>query len=148
MMATEENPGYILRISTDEWLKQVFERGKYYSGVMRRWRRGTPILLAKKAGATDCFIGYGVVDKVEMLWEMTPEEEEYSRGHNWKCSLTFKGLTRFEYPYPIRESILNTEKRKGMFLHGAMLKEDQIDAILEAVEDHQEAARKGEQAAL
>ena len=67
-MSTEDNPGYVLRISTEEWLKQVFERGKYYSGVMRKWRRGTPILLAKKAGASDCFVGYGVVDKVEMLW--------------------------------------------------------------------------------
>ena len=109
-------------------------------------KEGTPILLVKKAGASDCFIGYGVVDKVEMLWEMTPEEE-YSKGHNWKCSLTFMGLTRFGNPYPIKKSILKEEKRKGMYLHGARLMEDQIDAILEAAEDYQEAARKGEQAA-
>jgi hypothetical protein len=145
-MSTEDNPGYVLRISTEEWLKQVFERGKYYSGVMRKWRRGTPILLAKKAGASDCFVGYGVVDKVEMLWEMTPEEEEYSKGHSWRCSLTFRGLTRLETPYPIKESILKEDKRRGMLLHGAMLTEEQVDAILEAAEDYQDAAKRVEQA--
>jgi hypothetical protein len=43
-----------------------------------------------KAEGRDSFVGYGIVDKVEMLWEMTPEEEDYSRGHGWKW-LTFKG---------------------------------------------------------
>ena len=46
---------------------------------MRGWRRETPILLAKKTEAGDSFIGYGVVGKVEMLWELPPEEEAYCR---------------------------------------------------------------------
>ena len=137
MSQEQENPGYILRISKDRWVEQVYELKKYYSGVMRRWKRGTIILLAKKADEGDSFIGYGVVNKVEMLWELPPEEEAYAKEHNWKCALTFKTLFRFEKPYPIKESILADDPRKGRLLHGARLTEDQVDAILEAAEDYQ-----------
>ena len=137
MSEGEEKPGYILRISTDDWLKQVYQKKKYYSGVMRDWKRGTIILLAKKTDVGDSFIGYGVVEKVEMLWEMTPEEEGYTKEHGWKCALNFNALFRFVKPYPIRESILSEDPRKGRLLHGARLSEDQVDAILEAAEDYQ-----------
>ena len=132
-----ENPGYILRISRDEWLEQVFRLNKYYTGIIRDYKRGTPILLAKKAERGDSFVGYGVVDKVEMLWEMPPEEEDYSRGHGWKCGLTLRGLTKFATPYPIRESCISSDPRRGAFLNGAKLTEDQVDTILEAAEDYQ-----------
>jgi hypothetical protein len=136
-MSEEQNYGYILRISTDSWRDQVFELKKYYSGVMRGWKRDTQILLAKKTELGDSFIGYGVVGKVEMLWELSPEEEAYCRENNWRCALTFKALNGFERPYPIKESILAEDPRKGSFLHGARLTEDQVDEILDAAEAHQ-----------
>ena len=139
-MSDEENPGYILRVAKDHWLEQIFTINKYYSGVSRNWRRGTPILLAMKAGSRDCFVGYGVVDKVEMLWEMTPDEEEYCRDNGWKCALTFRGLTRLQEPVPIRETVLSGDRRTGSFLHGAKLTEDQVDSIIEAAEEHAELA--------
>lgn len=136
-MSDKQNYGYILRISTDSWRDQVFELKKYYSGVMRGWKRDTQILLAKKTEVGDSFIGYGVVGKVEMLWELSPEEEAYCRENNWRCALTFKALNGFERPYPIKESILAEDPRKGSFLHGARLTEDQVDEILDAAEAHQ-----------
>ena len=57
------NPGYILRISRDEWLEQVFRLNKYYTGIMRDYKRGTPILLIMKAEGCDSFVGYGIIDK-------------------------------------------------------------------------------------
>ncbi|MCX6649985.1 MAG: hypothetical protein NTV61_11490 [Candidatus Bathyarchaeota archaeon] len=78
-----ENPGYILRISRDEWLEQVFRLNKYYTGIMRDYKRGTPILLAMKAGGRDSFVGYGIVDKVEMLWGITYKSVVYFFS---KCS--------------------------------------------------------------
>jgi len=105
--------------------------------VLRNWKRGTIILLAKKTGKDDSFIGYGVVDKVEMLWELPPEEAAYAKEHGWRCALTFRTLFRFDKPYPIKESILADDPRKGRLLHGARLTEDQVDAILEAAEDYQ-----------
>jgi hypothetical protein len=110
---------------------------KYYSGVMRGWKRGTPIMLAKKTDVGDSFIGYGVVGKVELLWELPPEEEAYCRENNWKCALTFKALKRFEKPFPIKESILADDARKGSFLHGIRLSEDQVDEILDSAEAYQ-----------
>ena len=136
-MSEGENYGYILRISTDEWVDQVYELKKYYSGVMRGWRRDTPILLAKKTDVGDSFIGYGVIGKIELLWELPPEEEAYCRENNWKCALTFKALDRFEKPYPIKESPLAEDARKGSFLHGARLKKDEVGAILDAAEAYQ-----------
>ncbi len=136
-MSDTERLGYILRISRDEWLEQVFNIGKYYTGLIRDYRRGTPILFAKKAEKGDSFVGYGIVDKVEMLWEMPPEEEEYSRGNGWKCSLTLRGLMRFARPFPIKESVLREDRRRGSFLNGIRLGEDQIDSILEAAENYQ-----------
>lgn len=137
-MSEEQNYGYILRISTDDWLDQVYELKKYYSGVMRGWKRNTSILLAKKTEVGDSFIGYGVIGKVELLWELSPEEEAYCKENNWKCALTFKALNRFEKPYPIKKSILAEDPRKGSFLHGARLSEDTVDAILDAAEAHQQ----------
>jgi len=136
-MVSEDNPGYILRVSTDDWVEQIFEIKKYYPGIMRNWKRGTPILLARKTEAGDSFLGYGITDKVEMLWEMSPEEENYCRENNWRCALTFKPLIRFKNPYPIKETFLAEDKRKGSLLHGAMLMEGQVDEILEQAEDYQ-----------
>jgi hypothetical protein len=104
---------------------------------MRDYKRGTPILLIMKAEGRNSFVGYGIIDKVEMLWEMAPEEENYSRGHGWKCGLTLRGLTRFARPYPIKKSYLSTDPRRGAFLNGAKLTEEQVDSILEAAEEEQ-----------
>ena len=136
-MSQEEKWGYILRLSTDTWLKQVYELKKYYPGINRRWKRETIILLAKKAEEGDSFIGYGVIDKIEMPWELPPEEEAYCREQGWKSALSFKTLFKFERPYPIKKSILTDDPRKGRTLHGARLSEEQVDAILEAAEDYQ-----------
>jgi len=141
-MSEDQNYGYILRLSTEDWRDQVYELKKYYSGVMRGWKRETPVLLAMKTDAGDSFIGYGVVGKVEHLWELSPEEEAYCRENNWKCALTFKALNRFERPYPIKESLLSDDPRKGSFLHAARLTEDQVDALLDAAEEYQEKAEK------
>ncbi|MBM3292153.1 hypothetical protein FJY84_05695 [Candidatus Bathyarchaeota archaeon] len=129
MSDTNKN-GYILRITHDYWLDQVFNIKKYYSGVMRAFEVGTPILLVKKTDVGDSFIGYGLVSKVERLWEMTPEDEKYSRDNNWKCCLSFNDLSKFNKPYPIKESILKDDPRKGKLLHAAMIKAEQINEII------------------
>jgi len=136
-MTQEENYGYILRISLDEWEKQGFEIKKYYTAVRRKWHRGTNILLARKTDVGDSFIGYGVVGKVEHLWELSPEEETYCQENNWKVVITFKALTRFKTPYPIKSTFLADDPRKGSFLHGVRLTEQQTDDILEAAEELQ-----------
>ena len=75
---------------------------------------------------------------IEGQWrELPPEEEAYCQENNWRCVITFKSVDKFEKPFPIKESILSDDPRKGMFLHGARFTEEQIDSILEAAEDYQ-----------
>ncbi len=133
-MQVEERPGYILRVSHEDWVEQIYEINKYYSGIIRNWRIGTPILLAKKTEVGDSFLGYGITSKVEMLWEMSPEEEHYCKENGWKVALSFKPLIRFENPLPIKMTPLANDKRKGFFLHGVLLPEDTVDTILETAE--------------
>ena len=105
--------------------------------MRRKWHRETNILLARKTDVGGSFIGYGVVGKVEHLWELSPEEEAYCQENNWKVVITFKALTRFKNPYPIKATFLAGDPRKGSFLHGARLSEQQTDDILEAAEELQ-----------
>jgi hypothetical protein len=132
--------GYVLRISHEDLVNQVFSLGKYYSGIQRNFIRGTPLLFAAKSEGGDSLVGYGVVDKIEYLWEMTPADEDYAKEHNWKIALTLRGATKFGSPLLIKNSLLKDDKRKGAYLHGAKLSEDTIDALLEQAEEIQEAA--------
>jgi hypothetical protein len=132
--------GYVLRIAHEDLVNQVFSLGKYYSGIQRNFIRGTPLLFAAKSKDGDSIVGYGVVDKVEYLWEMTPEEEEYAKEYNWKIGLTLMGATRFRTPLLIKNSLLKDDKRKGAYLHGAKFSEDTINALLEQAEEIQETA--------
>lgn len=135
-MSTEENKGYILRVSTDFTLEQIVSLNKYYAGITRNWRRGSPVLLIRKTDKGDAFVAYGVIDKLEMLWEMTPDEEHYARGMGWKVGITFRGLHVFKTPLLFKESPMKTDSRKGSFLHGVVLDETMTDAILEAAEEN------------
>ena len=132
--------GYVLRIAHEDLVNQVFILGKYYSGIQRNFIRGTPLLFAAKSKDGDSIVGYGVVEKIEHLWEMTPADEDYAKEHNWKLGLTLRGATRFRTPLLIKNSLLKDDKRKGIYLHGAKLSEDTIDALLEQAEAAQEAA--------
>jgi hypothetical protein len=141
-MGTKEassTDGYVLRIGTEDLVSQVFSLGKYYSGIQRSFIHGTPILFAAKSEGGDSLVGSGVVDKVEYLWEMVPEEETYAKEHGWKIGLTLRAVHKFRTPLLLKNSILKDDKRKGAFLHGAKLTEDQIDALLTQAEQTQEA---------
>ncbi len=131
--------GYVLRIAHEDLVNQVFSLGKYYSGVQRNFIRGTPLLFAAKSEGGDSIVGYGVIDKIEHLWEMTPADEVYAKEHGWKLGLTLRGATRLGTPLLIKNSLLKDDKRKGAFLHGAKLSEETINTLLEQVEEIQEA---------
>ena len=133
-MDEESNHGYILRISQDKWEEQVFRLCKYYPGFHRKWKVGTPILLLKKTDIGDSFIGYGITDKVEMPWEMPPEEEKYCKDNGWICALSLNPLVKFEKPIPIKETFLADDKRKGRLLHGIIVSNRNVNEILKAGE--------------
>jgi len=131
--------GYVLRFVNEDLENQAFTLSKYYSGIIRNWVRGIPLLFAMKSGEGDSLVGYAVVDKIENLWEMPPEEETYAREHGWKIALTLRGATRFKTPLLIKNSALGSDSRRGAFLHGAKLTEHQIGTLLDQAKEAQEA---------
>ena len=58
---------------------------------------------------------------------MSAEEEHYCKENGWKVAITFKPLIKFPNPIPTKMTPLKDDKRKGMFLHGAMVQEDTVD---------------------
>lgn len=131
-MVGEPVGGYILRISRDEWLKQVFEKRKYYPGLVRKWSPGMTILLARKTEQGDSFIGYGVIGGIFKPSEASKEEQEYCLANGWKCILSFKELVRFEEPLPLKRTFLKNDKRRGRLFHALPLTLGQVDSVLEA----------------
>jgi len=46
-------------------------------------------------------------------------------------------MAQFKNPYPIKQTLLAADPRKGAFLHRARLTEQQVDEIPEETEDYQ-----------
>lgn len=54
---------FILRITREEWFRQVFTAMKYCPGIVRRWEPGGLIFLARRTDRGDSFVGYGVTEE-------------------------------------------------------------------------------------
>jgi len=121
---------YILRITREKWVKQVFSIKKYYPGVRRRWEPGMTILLARKAEEGDSFIGYGIVDRFIKRDSLPDREREECERMSWSGAIVFKELFKFEPPLPMKETILSGRKVKGKCFHGYPLSKSEVESIL------------------
>jgi len=121
---------YILRISKDEWEKQVFAIKSYYAGVRREWKPNAKILLAKKTDAGDAFIGYAVIKNIADLEEMSEEEKDMCINNNWSKKLSFGKLVRFHPPVLVKDTVVSKWGQKGALLHGAPISETDIESVL------------------
>ena len=135
MKEGESSPtGYILRIARDEWVKQVFDLKKYYVGVRGRWEPGLTIFFARKAEKGDSFLGYGFIENVQELEELSEEERSECEKWGWKHALNFKNVVRFEPPLPIKETLIKDVGLWGSRLHGYRLTSEQVQSILSKAE--------------
>lgn len=123
---------YILRITRDEWVEQVFTIKKYYPGVPRRWEKGNLIFFAKRFEGGDSLIGYGVVKGFVKKEDLSDEERRECEKMGWRGAIVFSELYRFDPPLLIKETVLSGLRAKGKYLHGYLLTEEQADEILEA----------------
>jgi len=126
--------GYILRIVRDEWVEQVFDLKKYYVGVRGRWEPGLTIFFARKAERGDSFLGYGVIENVQELEELSEEERSECEKWSWKHALNFKNVVKFEPPLPIKETVIKDTGLWGNRLHGYRLTSEQVQSILSKAE--------------
>jgi len=114
-------------------MRQVFEVGKYYSGMIsvKGWQIGSTVILLKKVGKTDSVIGYGTIDGIETLSDMSDNERVMCQKHGWKTAVRFSDLKRLEHPKPLKETAIGKWNVKGRLLHGRTLSNEEIKLILE-----------------
>ena len=124
---------HILRISRDDWMRQVFEVRKYYSGMrsIKGWQIGSIVIFLKKVGETDSIIGYGVIKGIETLDNLSGDEKALCQKHGWKVAVRFSDLERLEPPKPLKETTIGEWDVKGRLLHGRTLSNEEIKLILE-----------------
>jgi len=121
---------YILRITRDEWVRQVFSIKKYYPGIRRKWKLGAPILFVHRVEDGDSFIGYGVLGRIQKREELSNREKEECERMGWWGALNFEKVVRFEPPLLIKDTWLGAERARGKCLHGFPLLPSQVESIL------------------
>jgi len=126
--------GYILRITKDEWVKQVFNIKKYYAGVRRRWEPGLTVFFARKAEKGDSFLGYGIIESVLKTEELSEKEKTECKKYGWNRVINFKNIVKFDPPFPIKETVIKDVGVRGNRLHGFPLTSTQVQSILSKAE--------------
>lgn len=130
----ENHSGCILRITKEEWLQQVFDLRMYYTGLRGvRWKPDLTVLFARKSDMGDSFIGYGIIQSVKKVDELTENEKLECQKFGWRWRLDFSKMWKFEPPLPLKNTPLADVTKKGKFLHGHYLSEAEIRAILSDV---------------
>jgi predicted transcriptional regulator len=131
-----EAEGYILRIASEEWVRQVFDMAIYYTSLSRKWKEGQTILFVSKTSVGDMVIGYGVIQGVISTDELSEEERRKCEEHGWKRAIEFTYVKRFEKPLPLKKTFLKDSKFRGRYLHGLVISKEQLDSIISQAEIH------------
>ena len=131
-----ETEGYILRISTEKWVNQVFSLAIYYTSLRRRWKPGQTIVFLHKTSVGDSIIGYGVIGKIYRKDELSEAEIRECEKYGWKKAIEFKYVKSVE-PLPIKETFMKDSGLSGKYLHGLKLDEEQVNSIISQAEGSQ-----------
>jgi hypothetical protein len=132
-----EAEGYILRISTKEWVDQVFNFAIYYTSTRRKWKTGQRIIFVHKTNIGDAIIGYGEIGNIYASDELSEEERHECEKWGWKKAIEFKYVIRFDKPLPIKETFLKNSKLRGKSFHGFPLNREQLSLIINQAEQLQ-----------
>jgi len=128
-----ETEGYILRISTEKWVNQVFSLAIYYTSLRRRWKSGQTIIFLHKTNVGDSVIGYGVIGRICEKDDLPEEERRECEKYGWKKAIEFKYVKPVK-PLPIKETFLKGSGLSGRYLHGLKLDEEQMNSIISQAE--------------
>jgi len=126
--------GYILRISREEWYRQVFSIKKYFPGVSRRWKPREVIFLARKAEKGDSLVGYGVIGKFVEKDLLPEDRRKECEMMGWRGAIVFSELYKVSPPVPIKETILAASKARGRYFHGYTLTREEVESLLRTIE--------------
>lgn len=126
-----EPAGYILRISGEEWVDQVFDMAIYYTSLNRKWEGGRTVLFLHKTDGGDAFIGYGVIERAVERDDLSVEERRSCERGGWKRGIVFRYVRRFREHLLVKETFLKDSKLRGRLLHGMELGTEQLRSVLE-----------------
>jgi len=126
---------YILRITKEEWFKQVFTIKKYYPGVRRKWEPDAKILLARNSENGDSFVGYGTLQEYIKRDLLPDKEREECEAIGWTGVLVFNEFFKFDPPLLLKDTILSGGRAQGRCLHGYPLTQKQVELILNKARD-------------
>ncbi len=125
-----QTESFILRITEDEWVNQVFDLAIYYTNMNRKWKQGQRVFFLHKLKAGDAIVGYGVISTVFEKEDLPDEEKKQCELGKWRKAIEFRYVKRFEHPPLARETLLRNSRFKGRCFQGLRLDEGEIDAIL------------------
>jgi hypothetical protein len=125
---------YILRISTKEWVDQVFSVAIYYTSVRRKWKPGQRVLFVHKTNIGDALVGYGIIENILERDALSEEEKHECEEHGWKRAIEFKYVLKFEKPLPVKETFLKGLRVRGRALHGFPVNKEQLDSVISQAE--------------
>jgi len=128
-----EAEGYVLRITSEKWVSQVFCLAIYYTNLRRRWKRGQTIVFLHKTSVGDSIVGYGVIERISEKDELPEEEQRECEKHGWKKAIEFIYVKPVK-PLPIKETFLKDLGLSGKYLHGLKLDEAQLNSIISQAE--------------
>ena len=97
--------GYILRIPSEEWVRQVFDMAIYCTSLSRKWKEGQTMLFVSKTGVGEMVVGYGVIQDVISTYELSEEERRKCEEHGWKRAIEFTYVKRFEKTFAAQEDV-------------------------------------------
>jgi len=132
-----EAEGYILRISTKEWVDQVFNLAIYYTSTRRKWNMGQTIIFVHKTNIGDAIIGYGEIGNICASDELSEEERRECEKWGWKKAIEFKYVIRFDKPLQVKKTFLKNFKLRGKSFHGFPLNREQLNLIISQAEQLQ-----------
>ncbi len=129
-----EFAGCILRIASEEWVKQVLSMAIYYTNMRKKWKNGLTVLFLHKTGIGDALVGYGVVEKACEKEELSEFDRDQCERGNWKRAIEFTYVKEFDAPLAIKNTFLEGSKLKGRYLHGLKLSRSQVEGLLAQAE--------------
>ena len=132
-----ESEGYVLRITTDAWVAQVFDTATYHTSSSTKLKKDQTIMFIHKTEAGDSIVGYGVIQNIidkEMLSSM---EKEQCQKHGWKKAIEFSYVLRFEKPLLVKETFFKDTKLRGRCFHGLRLSKEQVRTLVSQAENLQ-----------
>lgn len=121
---------YLLRIADQSNEAVVFEKRCYYTSLKRKFSRGDYVFFLMRREA-DSIIGYGVVDGVKELADITdPEERDFCINNRWYTKVELSEVYKFERHLPLRLVFPGLHKL-GRALHGLELNEIEVRRIFD-----------------